>query len=164
MKQRRVFWLVWSVALVPVLIALTSYLTGVGVPEARINKGTLIPPGSSLEQWQIEEPSGQRWAYLGRWQLLLIKPESCDAACAAWLNTMPGLHQALGRDQGRVRWHVVSPAGEEGDLVSERLPDTRDGIWVADPNGNLVLYYPFLQAPQDLLRDLRKVLRASRIG
>lgn len=162
--KRGVFWLVWGVALVPVLAALMSYATGIGVPEQRVNRGALMVPGGVLDTWQIQEHSGQRWRHLGRWQLLLVTSQACEAACATWLDTMPGLHRALGRDQSRVHWHLVSSRTDRGGLVSKQLTGVRAGVWVADPNGNLVLFYPFTQPPQDLFRDLRKVLKASRIG
>jgi len=39
-----------------------------------------------------------------------------------------------------------------------------EGVWVVDPNGNLVLRYNLAQPPEDLLKDLRRLLKVSRIG
>ncbi len=37
-------------------------------------------------------------------------------------------------------------------------------IWVIDPNGNLILQYPYIEDPEMFRKDIRKLIQNSRIG
>ncbi|MEO8675825.1 MAG: hypothetical protein ABI569_09610, partial [Casimicrobiaceae bacterium] len=50
------------------------------------------------------------------------------------------------------------------ERVLATLPGTTPGIWLIDPLGNLVLYYPADPDIKGLAKDLTRLLRASRIG
>ena len=39
-----------------------------------------------------------------------------------------------------------------------------DGIYIVDPNGNLVFFYPIDINPKLLLADLKRLLKVSQIG
>jgi len=163
--NRGTFWLIWGIALVPMLTAMVMYFGSVAVPEGRVNRGELAPPGMVLEEWEIEDAAGEHWVYTGDWQLLVTYKHSCNPACDGWRTLMPNLHKALGRESSRVQWHVLADtADESGELFSARLAEVDEGIWVADPLGNLVMRYDFELPPQALLKDMKRMLRLSKIG
>ncbi len=163
--NRGTFWLIWGIALVPMLTAMVMYFGNVAVPEGRVNSGELAPPGMVLEEWEIEDASGEHWVYSGDWHLLVTYKKTCTPACNDWRALMPNLHKALGRESNRVQWHTLGGvANEQGMLFSNQLATIEEGIWVADPLGNLVMRYDFEQPPQALLKDMKRMLRLSKIG
>lgn len=159
------FWLVWGMGFLPMLLAMGMYFGQVGVPDGRMNRGDLVPPGAELEEWEIEDAAGKQWVYVGDWHLLLTY-EDCDSVCDSWKSILPSLHQALGRERDRVQWHLVSdhPAATEKILVSGQIDTIGAAVWVADPLGNLVMRYPLDRSPRDLLLDLKRMLKLSKIG
>lgn len=159
------FWLVWGVGFIPMALAMVMYFGQVGIPQAKTNHGDLLSPGEELKDWEIEDAAGEQWVYGGDWQLLLTY-NTCNAACDSWKEVLPNLHLALGKERDRVQWHMVSglPPVDNRMLVSEHIEAIGEGIWVADPLGNLVMRYPLEQAPRGLLKDLKRLLKLSKIG
>lgn len=115
------------------------------------NKGELITPPARLAD--TPRPA--------RWQLVHVAPAACDAACQLARDTLHRLHATLGRDRERVSFRTV---GTDAGLHA--------GYWyIADPMGWVMLRYPApvsapdaLRRAQDLLDDLHKLLKVSRIG
>lgn len=145
--NRRVFWMVWGVGLVPVLLAVLVWYSGIGVPARGVNLGELVRPVRTLDQW-----GGESDRYTGHWSLLLVHEPNCAAPCEFRLEMLKRVHDALGREADRVR--VAS-------LLSGPLSP---GVWVVDPLGNLVLKHPLNYEGKALLGDMRRLLKASRLG
>ena len=55
---------------------------------------------------------------------------------------------------------------DQPDLQRIETPngDMDEGIYIVDPNGNLVFFYPLDINPKLLLADLKKLLKVSQIG
>lgn len=151
------FWLIWLWGAGPLLIAIVLY-TSQTVPLTSNERGQFVEPGRTLAELSITTPDNQPWQPERRWQLVLNADASCDHACQRWIEQLPNLVTALGKDQPRVRWHIVGPNRELATASSGH------GIWIADPLGNLVLHYQFDQPAKDLLKDLKRLLKVSRIG
>lgn len=162
MKGNRTLWSIWLVALLPLLAALLSYSLDVNLGQGSSNRGELQQPVRTLPQW-----GGLPARYTGHWTVMLSAPRNCEtpaqssiperccqAECEVQLNKLHAVHDALGRDAGRVRVVV-----EGTDLVV-----LEPGVWVVDPLGNLLLYYPLEQPGTDLLEDLRRLLKVSSLG
>ncbi|MCG8427436.1 MAG: hypothetical protein MI754_08785 [Chromatiales bacterium] len=155
--KHRTLWLIWLVALLPLFLAVTMYFGGVWIPQQRVNNGDLIPPGNTLSQAALRNEEGELHHASGRWQLLLSTPKVCDELCHQWQADLNSILVLLGRE--RVEAHLVIK-DENGVVLTaeERL------IWLADPAGNLVLRYRQSQSPQALLKDLKRLLKLSKIG
>jgi len=164
--NRGTFWLIWGIGFVPMALAMVMYFGQVGVPQAKTNNGELLPSGLELDEWEIEDAAGEQWAYRGDWQLILSYAKCDTAACVDWKKTLPNLHTALGREQDRVQWHLLSghPAEHTSMLVSRQIESIGSAVWVADPLGNLVMRYSLEQPPRELLLDLKRMLKVSKIG
>lgn len=147
MSNRSVFWSIWLVALVPVILAILMWVTGIGIPDGRVNKGELVDPALPLVQW-----GGDPEQHTGHWSLLLVPQGICDSVCEEELEALKRVHDALGRESDRVR---VMPAAEL---------EIGAGIWVIDPLGNLVLRHPLSFEGKALLGDMKRLLKASRLG
>jgi hypothetical protein len=165
-----------GMAFLPMVLAMFSYFAGIGVPAGRINAGELITPQSSLESWQLNNANGSRWQGKGHWQLLLVV-ENCEDSCEVWQHTLGQLKKALGRDRLRVEQQLVMPlaaldyeanGNDKSVLLSTQASLENQGVWLADPMGNLVLRYNLDQPAQalfkDLLKDLKRLLKVSNVG
>ncbi len=146
-SNRKVFWMVWGVGMVPVLLAVLVWSSGIGVPAQGVNRGELVQPVRTLEQW-----GGEPDRYTGHWSLLLVHEPNCPAECEPRLEALKRVHDALGREADRVR---------VGSALSGAL---EPGVWVVDPLGNLVLKHPLSYEGKALLGDMRRLLKASRLG
>ncbi len=163
------------IAILPLAAAIWSYFGGLGVPSGRVNRGELVSPPLAVDRWKLTDSAGQPWQGAGRWQLLLVV-EQCDADCQRWRYSLGQLQRALGRDQNRLGQQLVLPLRAFSDqqatpaledmtrLLSAVVTAANQGIWLADPLGNLVLRYRLNQPPQDLLKDLKRLLKVSNIG
>tara|TARA_R110002094_G_scaffold57798_9_gene68953 strand:+ start:349 stop:891 length:543 start_codon:yes stop_codon:yes gene_type:complete len=164
-----------GMAVLPLMLAMLSYFAEVAIPKGRVNTGELIVAPASVESWQLNDANGNHWQGQGRWQLLLVV-EQCQDNCQAWRHTLGQLKKALGRDRKRVEQQLVLPLIASGDeaadlmmtdsdaLVSAVASIENQGIWLADPLGNLVLRYRLDQPAEDLLKDLKRLLKVSNVG
>lgn len=174
---RRNYWpllALIALATLPMAVAMLSYFGGIGVPKGRVNMGELVETPTSIASWQLSASDGKPWQGRGGWQLLLLV-EHCEDSCQAWQQRLERLQQALGRDRHRVALQLVLPRREEDDFAADKAPadavlisttegGLNQGIWLADPLGNLVLRYRLDQPPEALLKDLKRLLRASNLG
>ena len=152
--------------------------------EAATNKGELLQPPldiSSLPQTELSK----------KWKLLYVLPAECDASCQNALYSLQQIWSALGKEQDRVESVVL--ASESSDAahlqqlidshhltvlqvrqqsVNQVFKDSKtNGIFIADTLNNVILHYPIQSDPEqavlhsrDILSDMRKVLKLSRIG
>ena len=152
------FWLVWAVGVIPVLIAIMMYFFGLMLPHDRTHNGELLQ-GKHLNSWQLRtsEPNNKP-----QWQLLLTTPQSCQQNCEQWWQVLDKVHTALGKDQGRVVLSRIDTS--HSDLPQPDFNRLGAAVWIADPKGNLVLRYSLDEQPKQVLKDLRKLLKVSRIG
>lgn len=157
------FWLIWLFGAGPMLLAMVLYFTGFA-PVDSSQRGDLIPPGQTIHNWKLVDPEGQIWKENGQWQLLLTSDTSCLDRCAYWQTQLPQVNQALGKDRDRVIWKAIVSNPEDNQLSSKQLHQLGNAIWLADPFGNVVLHYSLTQSPQDILKDLKRLLKVSRIG
>lgn len=142
------FWLVWAVALVPLIISSAAFFSG-WRPAEQINRGELFPAGVRLEQLGLEQflPEGA-----GRWQLILLTDKPCRDRCSDWQQLMPKLHASLGRERDRIQWRQT-PAGVQ-----------QSGLLLVDPQGYMVTRYSLDLQPQGVLKDLKRLLKISKVG
>jgi hypothetical protein len=77
----------------------------------------------------------------------------------------------LNREAKRVRRGLTTgpsfvPPEDQPDLVRISAGGGRmdEGIYIVDPNGNLVFFYPIDINPKLLLADLKRLLKVSQIG
>lgn len=177
MKRFGKLWLLLAAFALPVGIAqlmLTMHWYQGGVT----NRGQLLEP-------PLHEPG---MAQAGRWQLLYVLPDDCDVACAGALFHLRQIPQAVGAERDRVASLLLvnGPAGQDDELLQglqpamvpapllKRLQATEYGaqaIYLVDPLGNILMAYPLasdqpsiLAQGKDVLRDLKRLLKISKIG
>lgn len=138
------------------------------------NRGELIEPYTTLGQL------GQDSLPVAReWQLAYVVPEQCEAQCQQQLHLLKQSHIALGKYQERVvpvLW--TSELSDSVKVPLERMvmnasveeQVTPGQVVIVDPLGQLVMSYTpkpnedLVKLSKDMLADLRKLLKLSRVG
>ncbi len=174
----------FAIAGVPLVLAMVMYFGQILVPVERTNHGELILPALDAGPLVGLDDSLSTSA---PWTLLTWGEGACDAQCRESLYIIRQVNLALGRDASRVRHMLVVPEGAGGQTESLALEDYPQlqvryversvleavfgerghenyAIYVVDPLGNLMLRYQPGQRGNDVLEDMKKLLRISKIG
>lgn len=174
------------ILLVPVLVVVSStllYLSGWLLPKETSNQGYLLTPVLATTDFGLtQDPISQD----RHWQLIQFSPE-CTQSCFDKLYEQRQVHIALGKRQQRVQRLLVTnsdisekirldypdlqlssvPVDSVMERLKTRLPESHlslNPIFVADPFGNIMLYFTPEQDYRAQLSDLKKLLRLSTIG
>ena len=118
-----------------------------------------------------------------RWSLIYARMTACEQQCAQHVDRLRQVQLALNRDQDRVQrlllHTTVLPQLVDPELISRPLDDTvgqgvaaalgpeslaTGRVFVADPQGSVILSYPADVEQKELLRDLKRLLSASGKG
>jgi hypothetical protein len=115
----------------------------------------------------------------GKWLLVTFDTAACGPDCEKKLYYMRQVRTAQGKERGRVeRVWIITDAGMprrellaaiEGTRVAKAQPEGFPGdpvehVYVVDPLGNLMMRFPPDPDPSRMLKDLKRLLRYSRIG
>ena len=167
------------------------YYAGLG-PKATINYGTMIDPPVDLGSLELElnyQPlnidSMER-----KWMIIHFLDDRCNEDCLEAFYFSRQINIAIGREKDRVkRFYVASSKTQEKvkklfqsetnltaisamnlDLLIQKMteaginPFIQPGFLLADPLGNIILSYQGDIDPKKILSDIKKLLRASKIG
>lgn len=163
-------------------------------PSSFTNKGALLNPVIQLAEVPLRmEPAGAgqvKWAAQsalnGKWVLLHVGDLPCDPACESRLVDMRQVHAALGKNQPRVQRAFAIRRGSVDQAFAARVPDLvwiggpelnaalskaiPDGapagelILIVDPLGNLMMRHGPGADLKGVVKDMERLLKASRIG
>ena len=170
----------------PLILAAWLYFSGAGLrPEGRTNHGVLFEPivniGESLPDTSIIEHAE------GRWLLVYENRGACGEECEFALYTLRQSRLMLGKEMdrlGRVFLHgdtapdtvllaeqqagLIQPCSDSSlsKLLQNNKPAelTAGGFYLVDPLGNLVMYFRPDIDPSDMVEDIKRLLKHSRIG
>lgn len=138
------------------------------------NRGKLIEPYTTLEQLGQTSPQA-----LHGWQLAYVVPSQCEEQCQQQLYLLKQSHIALGKYQDRVvpvLWTSESSDSVEVPMetiiINASVADIvqQGQVVIVDPLGQLVMSYTpkpnedLVKLSKDMLADLRKLLKLSRVG
>ena len=134
------------------------------------NNGTFVQPLVTVDQLQWRTPDGSPLSTSSQWWLWTVA-DQCDVVCAEALQKLRAAHILLNKEAKRVRRGITTDAAfvipdDQPDLlrIQSLRQQTPDGIYIVDPNGNLVFFYPLDINPKLLLADLKRLLKVSQIG
>ncbi len=167
------------------------YYAGLG-PKATVNYGTMIDPPVDLGSLELElnyQPlnidSMER-----KWMIIHFLDDRCNEDCLEAFYFSRQINTAIGREKDRVkRFYVASFKTQEKvkklfqnetnltaisaknlKLLRKKMteagvnPFIQPGFLLADPLGNIILSYQGDIDPKKILSDIKKLLRASKIG
>jgi cytochrome oxidase Cu insertion factor (SCO1/SenC/PrrC family) len=129
----------------------------------------------------------------GKWWLVYTAPHLCYQECQNTLYNMQQLRLALGKNTERVeRLYIINPhcsisicqqtaakdyAGMKQVSLDKTEFDNLFGayndsssehsvgeLFILDPNGNMMMHYPGNKEARDILTDIKRLLKTSKIG
>jgi len=185
-RNRLSLILVLAVALVPIgLSYLLYYLYQGNKPWGMTNHGELLDPVINIADLRLQaleaDPSATPDTHsnlpVKPWRLMLLTERDCDTACLDALRKMKAMQILLGKDADRVRpllvW-VRSAATQTTPSLAVSYPaltlkttqatSLKNGLYIVDPLGNVILRYPYSDVGSPVLTDLKKLLKVSQIG
>ena len=184
-RGRRTALVILALCAAPTVAAWLAYV--LWQPQPRLNHGELIEARiiSDPELRRLDGSPFRLSQLHGRWVLLQIDSGACAEACAKKLLYMRQARLAQGKDAERIErmWLLADAAPPDAALMRDheglrvaRAPGGRflaefpavrspsDHIYLLDPLGNLMLRFPSDPDPRRMMKDLERLLRASRVG
>lgn len=188
-KSRTVPIVIFLLFFLPILVAwylvfFTDYMQG----RAGVQHGILIDPPRLLTDAGLIDPvSGNKGKLHGKWTFLIIVTGACDQACLNNLYRARQLHLAMGKDMYRLQraaWFMDKtvqaeagrlfaeyagqsylPGGDNGFLPLFEINGKMDDgvIYLIDPAGYLMMFYPADTNPSGIIKDLKRLLRISKM-
>lgn len=162
--------------------------------DTTVNKGELIDPpipvsvnvNVDLNSYEDEDLVRRAWT------LVFVAPGNCDSNCQEALFKLRQIRLSLGRRMERVSGLLLTtstPSEAFNDVLAEqhngltqlpvndaeRIRDALQGLYgaqvellnqfyIIDPLGNLMMMYPPSVDPSDVMHDLKRLLKVSRVG
>lgn len=108
-----------------------------------------------------------------KWFLGRVANLSCDATCQGQMYLLERLRLATGKDQLRVKTGLIAmrPIHSRETIVlsQDKMRQVRsqlkqDELLILDPRGQVVMSYPGNVDPRKISKDLKKLLKFSRLG
>jgi len=158
------------------------------------NYGEIITPPIQLENLSLIDPLNEERndTLHGKWSMIYVA-ESCDEVCMQNVYRMRQIHMGMGKHSLRVQkvlfltnqdidelsllftnykgQQVINTNTTDINILLDKFrfksfndPTKSQRIYISDPLGNLMISYPFDINPKGILKDLKKLLRASHIG
>ena len=134
------------------------------------NNGAFVQPPVTVQQLDWRSIENVPLGTSGQWWLWTVS-DQCRDSCRQALQKLRAAHILLNREAKRVRRGVTTGSAfvkpeDQPDLVRIAASGGRmdEGIYIVDPNGNLVFFYPLDINPKLLLADLKRLLKVSQIG
>lgn len=184
-SHRRKLLLLAALMSAPIVLSYFFYIWG--APSASVNYGELIET-RPLPEAVLRKTDGApfRISQLrGKWVLLLVDSGACDEACRKKLYYLRQIRLTQGVEMERIErvWLIddgkipeVGIAEEyqgtwlidaKGNELLKAFPATvsnHDHIYLVDPLGNLMMRFPRDADPARMVKDLKRLLKVSRIG
>jgi cytochrome oxidase Cu insertion factor (SCO1/SenC/PrrC family) len=158
-KERKRSWTAYGLAVVfcaPLLMAITLYVARDYFSFHHVCTGALYTPPIHSQTLPFYNKNN-----LGKWQMIYLRPLTCDADCQQLENTLAAVYTALGKERDRVisRQVIITPP-----IVTSLKAAEQGGTLIVDPQGWLVVHYPPHAEPKGILKDLKRLLRLSHVG
>jgi len=175
-RNRRKLVMLFSIGFVPLIVAwLIFFYVPELMPSGTTNEGELITPTVSASNLGLMSETGQ-------WTLLVPAPKVCDEACEELFYLAKQVNTALGKGSDRVH-RVLVDLGAAGDMVANLTAEypsletvqvdaavfanvlpRKDVIYLMDPLGNIFMFYEIEKAGKPMLKDIKHLLKISKMG
>jgi len=192
-RGRRTALILFAVGFGPMILATVMYFTGWLNPAEHTNEGVLVQPLVPVATLNLQTAEGEPLAARfgagqadPKWHMLVVS-QTCGERCEALLYRARQVNVALGKNAPRVTrsaWLGAVPADLESRWpkeysLMERLqlsagsrpawpdglnPAEQPGILLIDPFGNVMMRYGPEHTGKQLLKDLKHLLKLSKVG
>ncbi len=154
----------------------------------------ILPPLQAedwkLREVQLTDPGFIQYDGKSKWVMLVVGSGDCSARCEEALYLTRQINVALGKEVDRVTRLLMVPEGTAGlekalqgheSLVNQKFEQEEfEGLQQAlkdydislqgydillmDPLGNVMMHYTDTHSGKDILEDLKRLLKVSKIG
>jgi hypothetical protein len=174
------------ILLTPLIVMASStwlYFSGVLMPKGQTNNGVLLSPVLSVTDFGFPEPviSEERV-----WKMIQLS-ENCEDTCQQQVYVQRQIHVALGKLESRIERVLLTQTADTtnlkqnfprlnieptstlslSDQLRARIPAevlVKNPIFIADPFGNVMLYFTEDHDYKAQISDIKKLLKLSTIG
>lgn len=176
---------------IPLTLASWMFIENKPLFSHTTNHGQLIQP--PLDMAKLGLPADQQ-AWKKHWLLLYVDPTVCAKSCEMALYHMRQIRTAMGKDSDRVQRAILTFSDQAVDPHLEQLLNAEfkgtlhlttskktfshfsqddtfgkialktGGIYLADPLGNVMMFYTLTSEPMGIFKDLTHLLKLSEIG
>ena len=189
-KNPYTLWFVILSFVAPVVAAYAMFF--LGNPTSFTNHGEILAHVVDIDELSLmnenREPM-QRDEITDNWKLLVFANANCDDACNQTLYNMRQINIALGKHANRFSRMIIhfnTPNAEFAQLIEQQYPHARHAyakravvlkafapvsssidqneVYIMDPIGNIIMRYTAESPPKGMLKDMKKLLKASQIG
>ncbi len=174
MKRTLNLWLLLLAFLIPIAVAWVM-LNNQWYQGGVTNRGELLETPVTVGWISPETP---------QWQIVYLYPEECGAPCQGALFNLRQVPQVIGESEKRLQSMLlrsttvndivgISAIQATGEQASQwrSLPYGEEAIYITDPLGNVMMAYPLVEGKEailaqgkDIIRDLKRLLKVSKIG
>jgi len=192
--KKSFLWLI-AVFVAPILLGTLLFfnLERLGFKKGSVNYGTLIQPAFPAQihdLMQADKKAARENTLAKKWTLLYIEKNNCDSFCQERLLLIKRIRLLMNEQMRRVRTVFVSnptvsrsistkdnpdlvlatiaqaPSTSTSSVFLKQFPQlTKKPIYLLDPLGNLMMYYPQVKPnAKKMIKDLKKLLKYSHLG
>ncbi|PRO75204.1 hypothetical protein C6Y40_01550 [Alteromonas alba] len=181
-KPKRSLLILMAAFIIPVVLAKLA-LDFSWFEQGATNKGELLQPVENLQPLLSEQTP--------KWRVMYIVPAHCGNECENAIYAIQQVWLALGKESDRAQpavfltatsdskamnilhdyEHINAVTLNQSQMQQLEASQVNEHIFLVDTQGNAMLRYPLYQLRQDavmgsrdVLSDLRKLLKLSRIG
>ncbi len=182
-------WILVGSFIIPIILAYAYFFLG-DRPAVKSN-GNLIIPIVDIHTLNITDKSGSALTeeqLTPHWQMVYFVGSSCDADCQNSLISMRQINIGMGKYQDRVNHAIVHLEEADDALVQlinkehqaagkiytkaenitalsqlENDASHMQSIYLVDPLGNIMMYFPKGLEPKLIRKDINKLLKVSRL-
>ncbi len=175
----------------PILVSwFLVFFTDYGRDSVGTQHGVLINPPRQLQDVQLTDPlTGEKTALYEKWTLFLPVSGDCDQTCRDNLYAVRQIRLAMGKEMQRMQrasyfqgrdqienvdtlfadyaGHLVLFAKDVNADFAAKLRieslDTTNAMYLIDPAGFVVICYPEGSNPSGIIKDLKRLLRISKL-
>jgi hypothetical protein len=164
--------LIFLVFIAPFLFAQYFYMTNATDSRGTTNHGNFLD-----EEINIKSNLNNQDEY---WVLLQVLPSDCNLKCQDNTHMLRQVNTSLGKDMDRVQRHILFNESyvdkykylnnypkvvvlDSSETLYNKLSIMEDGIFIVDPFGKIILGYDQNFEAKGLLKDLKKLLKYSKI-
>lgn len=193
MSPRLALVIIASLFILPLALAWLMYSGVIDYdPVETRNLGELVEPPVPVSfetlEWYGPENSGDR-TLEGHWVILYALPETCADPCLEQATSLRQVHRAAGRNQSRLRLLLLGETMPDIDsrlemisgdflratdrerslvpelerIASSQGAGVKGSVYLIDPLGNIMLFYAAGFDPNDLKKDLKRLLTWSKL-
>lgn len=191
-RSRFVFILVVALFVLPFVAAYWLYQrTVTGGVWGTTNHGILIQPARPLENVVLTDQDGEPYTverFRGHWTMVFIPSDPCPEDCMKNIYYMRQIWASLGRNANRMQRVLLLENGQQkqdlsdfltaypetGIVVDEQMqlisqfksvmPNKESSILLVDPLASIMMVFTRSTDPRDILKDLKKLMKASQVG